>query len=170
MPKPAWACALCHLTPPDVARSRKKRDLCDLCEPGLAARGLAWCSRCKRRKAQAEMTARRQWCKACEVARATPEQREQKRAYARAHYWANRDRYLAQRREPEAQARRVEYNRHWRNAHRERVRETIRASYHRHRAARIAYNREWQARNREYLRAYRARRKLAILHSWRRAA
>lgn len=52
-----WACALCHLTPPDVARSKRKRDLCDLCVDSLDARGLAWCSRCKKRKAQGEMAA-----------------------------------------------------------------------------------------------------------------
>ena len=70
MPNPAWACALCHLAPPDVARSRKKRDLCDLCEPGLAARGLAWCTgrklRDPHRVAIGNMVPGRAWCRECD--------------------------------------------------------------------------------------------------------
>lgn len=89
MPKP-WACALCHLAPPDVARSRKKRDLCDLCEPGLAARGLAWCAMGKHRVAIDDMTARGCICRACDNKQrnaAYHRNPERGRALQRGYYW-----------------------------------------------------------------------------------
>ncbi len=177
MPNPAWACALCHLAPPDVARSRKKRDLCDLCEPGLAARGLAWCAKGHRASVDG-MAANRPWCLACERKRkeqyVTDESLARKRRASQEWYQKNREVITARRNTPDRRARQAEWHRLWyaRNGERKRAewRAYYRANSEKVRAAVRAWRKQNQEQDRERRREQYQRRKLAILHSWRRAA
>lgn len=168
-----WRCMLCHAGKPDVVRSKRKRDLCDLCYDGLEARGLAWCSRCKRRKAQADMAPRRSWCRGCEQARNAAYAEASKPARA-AWKERNRERILAEMHTPGYRAWKAAYNRAWRAANPERAKVSDKLRYQRTQDRRIAYARAWRAANREQSRANArrsyARRRLAILRSWRRAA
>ena len=173
MPNPSWACALCHLAPPDVARSRKKRDLCDLCEPGLAARGLAWCAR-GHRVAIDDMTAGRGSCKAHRREQrnrnTTEAQREAQREANRRYRARHRDRIRERRRTPEKRAHYRMLARRWRAANRERYNATQRAGRARNAGAYNEYYRKWREQHPERSRVYRQRCKLRILQSWKRAA
>jgi hypothetical protein len=165
--KPDWRCCLCHTN--DFERSRK-RDLCEVCFDGLAPRGLAWCSKCKRR-VQIEQTrsdSRRTWCIACwRVLRQRRNPEHQRAWYAR-----NRDKAAAYNRRPDVLERRRErrYAKYWQNAEKERA--ASRARYKP--GSRNEYARQWRAAHPDYARANsqqrRARQKLRILQSWKRAA
>lgn len=176
MPNPSWACALCHLAPPDVARSKRKRDLCDLCEPGLAARGLAWCTgrklRDPHRVAIGNMVPGRAWCRECDRAYALALGKHADRA--RAWRERNTERSRAYFRQPDVRARRLARSAAWRAANPTRAKELRHARYLRHREAEKARAVAWRAANPDRVRATtkvcRLRRKLAILRGWRRAA
>lgn len=172
MPKPVWTCALCHYGKPDVVRSKKKRDLCDLCYDGLEARGLAWCPKGKHRVSIGAIASCGRACLPClavyarERYRRNPEpsrqyhrkmyetdptiHRTRSARYHAAHLEQERARarlYRAENKEALAQRRKARY---WANPEAERARA-----------------REKNAQNK---RNWRIRRKLRILQSWRRAA
>lgn len=113
-----WRCMLCHAGPPDVVRAGRSA-LCGDCHAGLRARGLAWCCKCLRRKAQAEMASGRSWCRRCEAARTN--------AYIDT---AARREYLQQWR-AENRARIRATNRAWRQRNLARHRLAERMRYHR---------------------------------------
>ena len=112
----SWHCLLCYRT--DVPHS-KRPDLCEDCAAALPARGLGWCSRCKRRKDAAAMMRRGYHCKACEAAR----NRTRYAAEAEARKAAVRARYAA---DVDAQRAR---NRAYRLAHREQINASRRQRY-----------------------------------------
>jgi len=170
MSNPAWACALCHLAPPDVARSRKKRDLCDLCEPGLAARGLAWCAMGKHRTTVGAMASHGRACRPCLAVYARERYRrnpEPSRAYHRKMYEI--DPTIHQTRAARYRAAHLEQER----ARARRYRAENKEALAQRRKARYWANPEEaraKSRSAQRNRNWRQRRKLAILHSWRRAA
>lgn len=141
-----WRCLLCHRA--DVPRSKVKRDLCDDCEPGLAARGLAWCTRGKHRVAIADIAPSKRWCRACERARIR-EQHRDRTAYARAWRAAHREHIAAYDALPRVREMRRKYalERYWRNP--EKARATARASYQRCREKKIISARLWRIANRQ---------------------
>ena len=175
MPKP-WACALCHLAPPDVARSRKKRDLCDVCVDKLDSRAQAWCTGRKLRAAHrvqaADMVPGRPWCRECDRAYGRAHGKHAERARRRRAEHPDKDRAYFQR--PEVRERRRARSAAWRAAHPERAKALRHARYMRHREAEKARAVAWRAAHPEHVRQLtkvrRMRRKLAILQSWRRAA
>jgi hypothetical protein len=172
-----WSCALCEATLAGTAVKRAKSDraICTWCEADLAARERRRCRQCNRVKALAVFTAAsRPWqCKDCAAAyrkayRATHREQLREReiaryqadpaaSYARSHktYQKHRERIKAQRRE-----------RYLRN--RDRALAQKRAYYEKNREQIRAYQRSAWSHNAERQRLYRLRRKLAILHGYRR--
>ena len=140
-----WRCLLCHRD--DVPRSKAKRDLCDDCVPGLAARGLAWCTRGKHRVASGDIAPSKRWCRACERARMGPHR--DRAEYGKAWRAANQDKIAAYNAQPRVREwRRKNANeRYWRNP--EKARAAARASYSRLREKKIISARLWRIANRQ---------------------
>lgn len=169
-----WHCALCHAAPPDVARSTRKKALCDVCYDGLIARGLAWCTIGQHRVAAADLSKRGYQCRACDAAqqrarygKERARRLERQRGYDAARAEARRE--ADRRRRPAANARRrARYatDPAYATQRRATARRTANLERARQRSA------AWRAANRDraaaHARAWRARQKLRILQSWRR--
>lgn len=171
--KPAWTCALHHGA--DAPRSRKKRDLCEDCVDSLAARSLAWCSKCKHRKKQTDMGSAT-YCKACDRTRAATyyaAHRETRNAQAQAYYARNRNDIQERKRALYDEQRDAinERRRQRRYANLAAYRERRRKYYQEHRDQERARGNAWRAAhptyNRVYIRRWRLRQ---ALKGWKQAA
>ena len=163
-------CALCEATSAGALVKFRRRDICTWCADDLAARGLAWCTRCRRKVRANEIVNGMTCCRVCNRARQTEDRRD---ASARGREWraANAEHRAAYDARADVRARRARSarDRYWRNP--DAAREKSRRMYARYRAAKIAYARQWRAANRQRSRQQARlgyqRRKLMI---WRRAA
>lgn len=114
-----FRCALCHqATNP---RSKRRRDLCDLCDAGLAPRGLDWCPKGVHRVRADAMMQSGKMCLSC------------KRRIGRAAYHAKA---APTRRKGRDTTRKAEMTRNWQARNPERVR-AIHARYRQNKKARL---------------------------------
>lgn len=157
-------CLLCECTSAGRLVTFRRHHICTDCEASLARRGLAWCTRGTHAVPVAEMQRHPSWCRACTAqARATryAAGAESERARSRAYRIAHRDQI---RERVRAQRRRnpaAARRAALRYYHRHRDR--VRAYYARTRDQRLAAKRRWYQRNPDYQRRWRAKKLIQIL-------